>query len=78
MNEVLAYGSTAMRALMRRASYAKVYLTVWPYDGSTSGVSISENVDENFVENRFGTRKGAIPSLDASAVHDYGRRLGGV
>jgi spore coat protein CotH len=63
MNEVLAYrlyrdaGSHAPRT-----SYAKVYLTVpGRYDRRYVGLySISENVDENFVEDRFGTRKGAI------------------
>jgi spore coat protein H len=63
MNEVLAYRLYRdAGALAPRTSYAQVYLTV---DGQSEKrylglYSISENVDENFAEDRFGTRKGAI------------------
>ena len=63
MNEVLAYRLYRdAGALAPRTTYAQVYLTV---DGQRETrylglYSISENVDENFFEERFGTRKGAI------------------
>jgi spore coat protein H len=63
MNEVLAYRLYRdAGALAPRTTYAQVYLTV---EGQKEKrylglYSISENVDENFAENRFGTRKGAI------------------
>jgi spore coat protein H len=63
MNEVLAYRLYRdAGALAPRTTYARVYLTV---DGQREErylglYSISENVDENFFEERFGTRKGAI------------------
>ena len=63
MNEVLAYRLYRdAGALAPRTSYAQIYLTV---DGQTEKrylglYSISENVDENFAEDRFDTRKGAI------------------
>ena len=79
MNEVLAYRLYRdAGALAPRTTYAQVYLTV---DGQSEKrflglYSISENVDENFFEERFGTRKGAIlkPSTQDS-VHRLGRRL---
>ena len=80
MNEVLAYRLYRdAGALAPRTTYAQVYLTV---EGQREKrylglYSVSENVDENFAEDRFGTRKGAIlkPST-AGAVHRLGRRLG--
>jgi spore coat protein CotH len=62
MNEVLAYRLYRdAGALAPRTTYAQVYLTVGSQPRSYLGLySISENVDENFAEDRFGTRKGAI------------------
>ncbi len=63
MNEVLAYRLYRdAGALAPRTTYAQVYLTI---EGEREKrylglYSVSENVDENFVEERFGTRKGAI------------------
>ena len=63
MNEVLAYRLYRdAGALAPRSTYARVYLTV---EGESERrylglYSISENVDENFFDERFGTRKGAI------------------
>jgi hypothetical protein len=63
MNEVLAYRLYRdAGALAPRTAYAQVYLTV---EGQREPrylglYSISENVDDNFFEERFGTRKGAI------------------
>ncbi len=63
MNEVLAYRLYRdAGALAPRTTYAQVYLTV---EGQREArylglYSVSENVDRNFVEDRFGTRKGAI------------------
>ncbi len=62
MNEVLAYRLYRdAGALAPRTAYARVYLTVQGQAERYIGLySISENVDENFIEDRFGTRKGAI------------------
>jgi len=63
MNEVLAYRLYRdAGALAPRTTYARVYLTVeGQRDKRYLGLySISENVDDNFAEDRFGTRKGAI------------------
>ena len=63
MNEVLAYRLYRdAGALAPRTTYAQVYLTVDGQPGKRylGLFSISENVDENFAEERFGTRKGAI------------------
>jgi len=63
MNEVLAYRLYRdAGALAPRTTYAQVYLTVegQPEKRYLGLYSISENVDENFAEERFGTRKGAI------------------
>jgi len=63
MNEVLAYRLYRdAGALAPRTTYAEVYLTVegQPEKRYLGLYSISENVDENFGEDRFGTRKGAI------------------
>jgi spore coat protein H len=63
MNEVLAYRLYRdAGALAPRTTYAQVYLTVADQtEKRYLGLySISENVDENFAEERFGTRKGAI------------------
>jgi spore coat protein H len=63
MNEVLAYRLYRdAGALAPRTTYAEVYLDV---EGQRETrylglYSISENVDENFFEERFGTKKGAI------------------
>jgi spore coat protein CotH len=63
MNEVLAYRLYRdAGALAPRTAYAQVYLTI---DGQRETrylglYSISENVDDNFFEERFGTKKGAI------------------
>ena len=63
MNEVLAYRLYRdAGAPAPRTTYAQVYLTV---EGKREKrylglYSISENVDENFIEERFGTRQGAI------------------
>ena len=62
MNEVLAYRLYRdAGALAPRTTYARVYLEVDGQRERYLGLySISENVDENFFEERFGTRKGAI------------------
>ena len=63
MNEVLAYRLYRdAGALAPRTAYAQVYLDIEGQDGPRylGLYSISENVDENFFEERFGTRKGAI------------------
>ena len=70
MNEVLAYRLYRdAGALAPRTTYAQVYLSI---EGQREPrylglYSISENVDENFFEERFGTRQGAIlkPSTQA-------------
>jgi hypothetical protein len=70
MNEVLAYRLYRdAGALAPRTTYAQVYLTI---DGQKEKrylglYSISENVDENFADSRFSTKKGAIfkPSTQA-------------
>src|SRR5688500_19181244 len=62
-NEVLAYRLYRdAGALAPRTTYAQVYLTI---EGQGEQrylglYSISENVDENFADDRFGTKKGAI------------------
>src|SRR5688500_10502252 len=63
MNEVLAYRlDRDAGALAPRTAYAQVYLHIEGQDRPRylGLYSISENVDENFFEERFGTRKGAI------------------
>ena len=62
MNEVLAYRLYRdAGALAPRTTYAQVYLAVEGQRERYLGLySISENVDEHFFEERFGTRKGAI------------------
>ena len=63
MNEVLAYRLYRdAGALAPRTTYAQVYLTVdgQPEKRYLGLYSVSENVDENFAEDRFGTKKGAI------------------
>ena len=62
MNEVLAYRLYRdAGALAPRTTYAQVYLTVGGQAQRYLGLySISENVDDNFAQDRFGTRKGAI------------------
>lgn len=62
MNEVLAYRLYRdAGALAPRTAYAQVYLTVEGREPRYLGLySISENVDDNFFEERFGTKKGAI------------------
>jgi hypothetical protein len=62
MNEVLAYRLYRdAGALAPRTTYAQVSLTVGNQPQRYLGLySISENVDENFAQDRFGTRNGAI------------------
>lgn len=62
MNEVLAYRLYRdAGALAPRTTYAQVYLTVEGKPKRYLGLySVSENVDENFANERFGTKKGAI------------------
>src|SRR5688572_12612641 len=62
MNEVLAYRLYRdAGALAPRTTYAEVHLTVEGQRPRVLGLfSVSENVDEAFFEERFGTRKGAI------------------
>jgi hypothetical protein len=62
MNEVLAYRLYRdAGALAPRTTYAQVYLTVAGRERQYLGLySVSENVDENFADERFGTRQGAI------------------
>ena len=62
MNEVLAYRLYRdAGALAPRTAYAQVYVTVEGQEKQFLGLySISENVDENFADERFGTTKGAI------------------
>jgi len=76
MNEVLAYRLYRdAGALAPRTTYAQVYLTV---EGQREKrylglYSISENVDENFAEERFGTTKGAIFKPSTSSLFtDWG------
>ena len=77
MNEVLAYRLYRdAGALAPRTTYAQVYLIV---DGDPEKrylglYSISENVDENFAEDRFGTKKGAIFKPSTSELFtDWGQ-----
>jgi hypothetical protein len=62
MNEVLAYRLYRdAGALAPRTAYAQVYLAVADQKERYLGLySISENVDDNFFDERFGTKKGAI------------------
>jgi hypothetical protein len=63
MVEVLAYRLYRdAGALAPRTTYAQVYLTVegQPQKRYLGLYSISENVDEHFFDERFGTKKGAI------------------
>lgn len=63
MNEVVAHQLFRDAGVPApRTSYARVYVTVEDkYDREYFGLySIVENVDKNFIEDRFGTRKGAI------------------
>jgi spore coat protein CotH len=63
MNEVLAYRLYRdAGALAPRTAYAQVYLTVTGQsERRYLGLySITENVDDNFADDRFGTRQGAI------------------
>jgi hypothetical protein len=74
MNEVLSYRLYRdAGALAPRTTYARVYVTV---EGQSSRqylglYSVSENVDENFIEERFGTRKGAIFKPSTSSLFTY-------
>jgi len=75
MNEVLAYRLYRdAGALAPRTTYAQVYLTVEGQKERYLGLySISENVDENFAEERFGTTKGAIFKPSTSSLFtDWG------
>ena len=82
MNEVLAYRLYRdAGALAPRTTYAQVYLTV---EGEREKrylglYSISENVDDNFAEDRFGTQEGRdLQAVHAGAVHRLGPRLDGL
>jgi len=79
MNEVLAYRLYRdAGALAPRTTYAQVYLTVEGQKERYLGLySISENVDENFAEERFGTTKGAIFKPSTSSLFtDWGADWG--
>ncbi len=69
MNEVLAYRLYRdAGALAPRTTYARVYVAIEGQPQHYLGLySVSENVDENFAAERFGTKKGAIfkPSTQA-------------
>lgn len=63
MNEVFSYRLYRDAGVPApRTAYARVYVTVpGRFSRQFFGVySISENVDEHFIETRFGTKKGAI------------------
>ena len=63
MNEVIAYRLYRdAGSLAPRSSYARVYVTVTgQFERRYFGLySISENVDTHFLQERFGTKKGAI------------------
>jgi spore coat protein H len=62
MNESLAYRLYRdAGAYAPRTTYARLYLTIGDQPKRYLGLySISENVDENFIDDRFGTRQGAI------------------
>lgn len=62
MNETLAYRLYRdAGGYAPRSSYARVYLTVAGHARRYLGLySIAENIDEHFIEDRFGTRQGAI------------------
>lgn len=63
MNEVVAHQLFRDAGVPApRTSYAKVYITVpGKYDNVYFGLyTMVENVDKNFIEDRFGTRKGAL------------------
>jgi hypothetical protein len=76
MNEVLAYRLYRdAGALAPRSTYARVYLSIegQPEKRYLGLYSISENVDENFAEERFGTKKGAIFKPSTSSLFtDWG------
>lgn len=75
MNEVLSYRLYRdAGALAPRTTYARLFLTV---DGQAKRYlglySVSENIDEHFIDERFGTRKGAILKPSTSELFtDWG------
>ena len=79
MNEPLAHGVYRDAGIPApRTAYAKVYVTVpGKYDHKYFGLySLVENVDKNFVQERFGTKKGALlkpssPNLFAYLGEDW-------
>ncbi len=78
MNEVIAHQLFRDAGLPApRTSYARVYVSVPDkYDKEYFGLySIVENVDKNFIMDRFGTRKGAIfKPVTPSLFKDLGER----
>ena len=81
MNEVLSHRLFRdAGAPAPRTAYARVYVTVpGKYENRYLGLySLVEDVDKNFAEERFGTRKGAIfkpvtPSLFSDLGDDWAR-----
>ena len=78
MNEVVAHQLFRDAGVPApRTSYARVYVSVPDkYTREYFGLySIVENVDKNFIEDRFGTRKGAIfKPVTPSLFKDLGER----
>ncbi|MHB1307442.1 MAG: CotH kinase family protein [Limisphaerales bacterium] len=81
MNEVLSYRLYRDAGVPApRTAYARVWVTVpGKHDRTYLGLySLSENVDNNFARDRFGTRKGAIfkpvtPELFADLGDDWAK-----
>ena len=81
MNEVLSHRLFRDAGVpASRTAYARVYVTVpGKFDKEYFGLySLVENVDSNFAEDRFGTRKGTLfkpvtPSLFADLGDDWAR-----
>lgn len=74
MNEVLAHRAYRDAGVPApRTSYAKVFVTVpGKYDHKYVGLySIVENIDSNFAEERFGTRKGLIVKPSTPTMFAY-------
>lgn len=78
MNEVIAHQLFRDAGVPApRTSYAKVYVTVpGKFDRSYFGLyTMVENVDKNFIEDRFDTRKGALlKPVTPSLFKDLGDR----
>jgi len=74
MNEVLAHRAYRDAGIPApRTSYAKVYVTVpGKFDHKYIGLySIVENVDKNFLEDRFGSKKGGLFKPSSNKMFDY-------